>query len=153
MSAAYLEKWALMIVLLLTLRGWGQEPSKEPEAAKPRVDIHGDPLPAGAVARLGTVRFRHPGSVRLVAFSPDGRLIAAVSDGQATVIIWERTTGRKLRTIRAPLVYQLRFSPDSKRLYGQHKTMLVWDVETGAEVKGLQRPPTESFFANYSPDG
>ncbi len=32
-----------------------------PSPAEVRVDIHGDPLPEGAIARLGTVRYRAGG--------------------------------------------------------------------------------------------
>src|SRR5579883_1483117 len=70
-----------VIALLLTSLSRGGEPPKEPRSEKAHVDLYGDPLPQGAIARLGTVRFRHPGSVRAAAFSPDGRFIAASSDG------------------------------------------------------------------------
>ena len=39
-------------------------------ADAPRVDRHGDPLPSGAVARLGTARLRDGALVTAVAFAP-----------------------------------------------------------------------------------
>jgi hypothetical protein len=61
----------------------GQPPKLNPvrggadkERAAARVDRYGDPLPEGAVARLGTSRLRRIGGGK-VMFSPDGKTLAA----------------------------------------------------------------------------
>ena len=64
------------------------------QAAPPRTDARGDPLPPGAVARIGTVRSRHGGSVSSVAFSSDGKRITS-TDGR-TVGVWDAHTGRTI---------------------------------------------------------
>jgi RNA polymerase sigma factor (sigma-70 family) len=71
-------------------------PPAEVADAKPeRTDAHGDPLPPGAVARLGTLRFRHGKGITAVALSPDGKTItSAGSDG--SIVVHNATTGAKL---------------------------------------------------------
>jgi RNA polymerase sigma factor (sigma-70 family) len=74
--------------------------AKEPPPAVvsgPPVDRYGDPLPAGAIHRLGTVRFRHGGQVESIAYSRDGKLIA--SGGFGKIMLWEADTGKPLATL------------------------------------------------------
>src|SRR5947209_18656862 len=78
----------IVVLALLTADTSAQEPAA-------RVDQAGDPLPAGAVARLGTVRFRHPDWIRSLAMSPDGKTLA--SGGDRNVRVWEMPTGRPLK--------------------------------------------------------
>ena len=62
-------------------------------AQTPRLDRYGDPLPAGAVARLGSLRLFCADDLANVVFSPDGRIVAAVLQKGPTQF-WEVATGR-----------------------------------------------------------
>src|SRR5262245_21335771 len=66
------------------------------DAAEPRVDAYGDPLPPGAVARLGTMRFRHSDEIVACGFSPDGTQVVSASHSDG-VRLWDRATGRLLK--------------------------------------------------------
>src|SRR5690242_11915950 len=79
---------------LLGGRGLGDEPS-----SVPRLDVHGDPLPAGALARFGSVRYRNDGEMRLLAFTPDDRHLLA-GDTADFVRFIDVATGRRERSLR-----------------------------------------------------
>jgi WD40 repeat protein len=151
---AAVRRWFTLVAMGVTLSCLAADPPVKPEPAKPALDLYGDPLPQGAIARLGSVRFRHPWFVDEVTFSEDGKLLAA--SGPGGLIIWDRATGRKLHHIpgdrehgpRAP-----RFSPDGKRLYYEDKTLCAWDLDKGAAVKDFQIPPAETRSIGYSPNG
>jgi RNA polymerase sigma factor (sigma-70 family) len=108
-----------------------------------RTDAHGDPLPGGALARLGGARLRHEivaGTEGQFVFSPDGGTLA--SSNSATVRLWDCRTGKRLLELScAPEGYftNLAFAPDGKHLLvsqwvpGQKKRyrVSVHDVTTG----------------------
>ena len=65
-------------------------------AVAPPVDSHGDPLPPGAVLRIGTQRLRH-GAIVAVAWSPDGKWVASATSANRSaqsVRLWDSTTGQ-----------------------------------------------------------
>jgi RNA polymerase sigma factor (sigma-70 family) len=95
---------------------------KKPEAAA-RFDAHGDLLPRGAVARLGTLRFRYLGTpershVLNTRFSPDGKLIASASRDENRVRLWDAASGKQVSELHMDGLShdRLAFSPDGKLL-------------------------------------
>jgi RNA polymerase sigma factor (sigma-70 family) len=111
----------------------------EPEKAKeqPPTDRYGDPLPPGAIARLGTLRLRHQEMVRSVVFSRDGKT-ALASDTQGNIVVWDVATGREVRHIQrdtASPSETLALSADGKTLAcggngpGGKAHLYLWDIE------------------------
>ena len=81
----------LCVLLLAGLSAIGG-PQPVPVA---RTDQFGDPLPAGALSRLGTIRWRHGSPVSFAAFLPEGKsVLTAAADGWIT--IWDYPIGKML---------------------------------------------------------
>src|SRR5687767_11074198 len=82
----------LALGLLLPCSCRAQEPARN--------DLFGDPLPAGAISRMGTIRFHQGYLVQSLAWSPDGKIIASGSFGiPRQVVLWDAATGLKQRTL------------------------------------------------------
>ncbi len=82
-----------------------------------RMDRYGDPLPDGAIARLGTTRFRPIGEFVEVAISGDSKVFATGED--RTIRLWEMQTGKVLWSTclgNSHCAERLLISPDGKRL-------------------------------------
>jgi RNA polymerase sigma factor (sigma-70 family) len=71
-------------------------PQREKEK-KPAVDLYGDPLPEGAVVRLGTSRYRSGSALTTSAVSPNGKLLAGA--GKLGIQIWDAEDGKPLNQI------------------------------------------------------
>ena len=98
------------------------------------------------------------GSVRSVAFSPDGNTLASggVWQGQ-TVRLWEVATGAPIRTLtgNAGSVRSVAFSPDGNTLASgsDDGTVRLWEVNTAAPIRTLTGHTSEVFSVAFSPDG
>jgi WD40 repeat protein len=97
----------------------GRDPgaSRGEREADTRIDRYGDPLPPGAIARLGTVRLRHPNDVQGVVFSPEGKRMASWG-GDGAVRLWDIASGKLLAVLAGhhALVRSVSFSADGRSI-------------------------------------
>ncbi|WP_235656834.1 NB-ARC domain-containing protein [Fischerella thermalis] len=96
------------------------------------------------------------GGIMSVAFSPDGKLLAA-GDSNGEIHLWQVADGKQLLILRghANWVVSLAFSPDSRTLAsgGSDCTVKLWDVATGQCLHSLQEHGNEVWSVAFSPEG
>lgn len=88
-----------------------------------------EPLPAGAVARLGSAKFRHPAMVRFVGYSGDGATLITLS-GDGDLRFWDARTGKE--------THRLELKVNSQRIEGGSIPIISGDGKTlvlGADDK------------------
>jgi WD40 repeat protein len=140
-------------------RTGGDEPARPkppgPVASKGAAEFLDDPLPAGAVARMGSPRFRHA-AISDFRFVSDGKSILT-SGSDRVVRTWDAETGRVARTVSVQAKHsgRCRLSADGKlaAVYDRER-ISVCDAETGkvlADLAGPKSPPVALF--TFSPDG
>jgi WD40 repeat protein len=98
--------------------------------------------------------------VRSVAFSPDGKLLAAAGGLPARsgeVKIWDVASRTLLRTIAGhqDCIYAVEFAPDGKSIAtaGYDKLIKLWDVDTGKEIRTLKDHIDAVYALAFTPDG
>jgi WD40 repeat protein len=130
-------------------------------------------LPDGAVARMGSLRWRHAEPITFVGMPTDGKtIITAAQDN--TIRLWDRETGKELRRFDAPPPVQpnprvaatpiafasragarVSMSEDGKLLAAilPNQLIQVWSVETGKPLCQIASPRTSVATILLSPDG
>jgi RNA polymerase sigma factor (sigma-70 family) len=132
-------------------------PPEDWAEALPRTDRYGDPLPAGALARMGSTRFRHGSWAYRVVFAHDGKTLISAGADRA-IRFWEASTGKQVRQLtgHAGAVYSLALSPDGKVLasVGDDENIRLWDAASGKEIRRIPAAAAGRIAAlTFSPDG
>jgi RNA polymerase sigma factor (sigma-70 family) len=133
-------------------------------------DLAGDPLPAGALARLGTTRFLHAAGPTQIAYAPDGATLASF-DGALN--LWDPLTGRERRRIETGAGngighVHFAYSPDGRSLAvkaleigdkivpGDRHNVSdwtdLWDPTSGRKIRRFEGNGMADGLA-FSPDG
>ncbi|UCC61798.1 MAG: protein kinase, partial [Anaerolineae bacterium] len=108
----------------------------------------------------------HTGLVRDLAFSPDGRKALSGSNDR-TVILWDLETGQEIRRFsgHAGWVRAVAFSPDGRTMISggfvgdfvdaveNPGELILWDLETGQEIRRFEGHPSGVQAVAFSPDG
>jgi WD40 repeat protein len=107
------------------------------------------------IHEVGTGRrrasLRSPEWITALAFGPDGRRIAAASRGR--IRIYETATLKEELLLTGDAGSGFTWSADGARIaLSWHRTVRIWDAESGAVVRQIEAPGSVSFVA-LSRDG
>ncbi len=133
--------------------GFGQDATAKPAT----LDLYGEPLPEGAIARLGALRFHHPAGLIDLAFSPDGKTILTVGQGmfKLTARLWDTATGKERSrfAVDHASLRQVCFHPDGRTVVlNVQNSVELYDSQTGKHLRTFGGEK-EILSCALSPDG
>lgn len=161
LARGFLHSWmplklAMLSVVLLSVGvvAGGMAPRSPPSEPRPAVDAHGDPLPEGAIARMGSIQLRHAAQSDFVIL-PDSKTI--LTAGGRVVRFWDMVAGKQVREVKLQGSFSpgrsATLSPNGKILAGlDHNKLIFWEIGSGKQIKMLPGPKGNWNHLYFSPD-
>jgi WD40 repeat protein len=156
-----LTRWWPVVGALCLALPLAADPQKTTEPQNSRLDQEGNPLPEGALLRIGSTRIRSSGSAQSLAFVPNGNKLVSI-DVSTGVHLWDVGLGSELRQFgrfawRDPCAAvssdgsraALAEAPDSCRVYdtGAGREIRSMKLPGAAQAKALALSPNGQFLA------
>jgi WD40 repeat protein len=150
------RKWSLIAILIACFEPINSQSCGEVANAdvQPRVDRFGDPLPHHALARMGTVRFRHPHRIAGIRCLPDGKTLYSITP--YAISQWDISSGKLIHTSEAKCNLEWsELAPNGKLLATREMdgTIQLIDSNTGKRTSSLQGHSKEVIAIAFSDDG
>jgi RNA polymerase sigma factor (sigma-70 family) len=127
-----------------------------------RLDADGDPLPQGAVLRLGSARLRHAGLLSSLSYTGDGSTLIAAGTG--VIRTWDAHSGRALSsTIHRSLLFSplvvvspngqmvAKYDMDPRRI--SPARIVLSPLASDVVIHGLEIPAGNARSLAFSKDG
>ncbi len=147
----------MLLALVVAVNDAAAQPEKTP-----RLDFNGDPLPDGAVARLGTTRFTAPDGLYPRALSSDGTTIVLVAADRfrqrkgIQIEFMSASTGKIIRKLNLTDIdqdFETSLSLDANNLtITDMSGVKIFDAITGKLVKSMQFSNHGQSHVAISPD-
>ena len=92
--------------------------------------------------------------IKHLAFSPDGKLLAAATGMEKRLELWNAETLEEAGSIKdSDWVNCVTFTPDGKQVVTGGTAIKIWDPVSGACLKTLEGHTDEIYAVDVSPDG
>src|SRR5260370_38007740 len=93
--------WLLLAVVISSINA-APTRSQPPAQTMPPLDLFGDPLPPGTLARMGTIRLRPGGTPGHLLFSPDSKQLICFAAGYGAtnaLVHYDVASGKEVRRV------------------------------------------------------
>jgi len=121
-----------------------------------RTDLYGDPLPIGALARMGSVRLRHAGLSNFLLL--DGGKTALSAGNDRLLRFWDLSTGEQKHTVKLDGFVGaggwITLAPNGQTAAAVDKgRIVILEVASGRQIKVVPAPKSGVMSLCFSPDG
>src|SRR5262249_14132251 len=102
---------------------------------QPRIDAYGDPLPVGAVARIGSTSLGSDQFTSILGFLRNGKSFVTRNRADGTLCVWDLASGKELRRLQGyPGVADV-YNPVCQRVpFRSYDGFHLLDMTSGREV-------------------